>query len=196
MKRQSIFPYPVAALLVLLAAGCASRDDSIAPDLESPVLTVYSPAPGDTVGIDSLSVIFQAVDDIGITKVDISLNDGPILVTITSAPWKASIPIASHPNGGHTVNFSAYDAAGNITNASVPFIKGLKSQEQVLRMVLGELVTSANCIPCAPANETYHQATDNDFYRARLATIKYHAWFPRSSDSLWRQSQAWARPRI
>ncbi|MDH7514385.1 MAG: Omp28-related outer membrane protein [Bacteroidota bacterium] len=190
---------PFCSLVILalfIGIGCASKEESVAPDLEAPLLDIYSPAPGDTVGIDSLVVLFQAVDDIGITKVDLSIDHGPTAATVFTAPWKAVLPIAAYDNGPHSLTVSAFDAVGNVTAKTVPFVKGLKHEEEIPRIVLVEIVTSANCIPCAPANETYKQATDNEFYRARLATIKYHAWFPRSTDSLWRQSQTWARPRI
>ncbi len=196
MRRSLIPSFLFAALVAFLLHGCAQRDDSVAPDIEAPVITVLSPSPGDTVGIDLVTVIFQAVDDIGVTKVDLSVDDAAPSATVTAEPWKATLSIAALADGPHTIVLKAYDNAGSMTEKRVQVVKGLKKSEEVPRMTLVEIVTSANCVPCAPANEAFKKATDDDYHRARMAVIKYHAWFPRSSDSLWKVSQTWARPRI
>ena len=196
MIRSMFSGIAVITLIAMLAAGCAKRDDSVAPDIEAPTLTVLSPVEGDTVGIDDVTVIFQALDDIAVTRVELSINDSPPAATVTQEPWKAALSIAALADGPLTITLKAYDAAGFMTEKKVTVVKGLKKSEEVPRMTLVEIVTSANCVPCAPANEAFKLATDNDFHRSRVAVIKYHAWFPRSSDSLWKQSSIWARPRI
>jgi hypothetical protein len=45
-------------------------------------------------------------------------------------------------------------------------------------------------------NETYHQASSTALFQERVATIKYHVWWPRPTDQLWHQSTTWTQPRV
>jgi len=48
------------------------------------------------------------------------------------------------------------------------------------RIVLAEMFTNTGCPPCAPADDTLDQIAED--LSARLAVIRYHTWWPSSSD--------------
>jgi len=197
MKRYSSLTLALAVLL--FAAGC-SNDNGTATteDTQAPTVSILSPAMDDTVGISTVSVVVNATDNVAVTKVELFLDGGTAAVTtVTATPWQATIAIGSLQNGNHTVSAKAYDAAGNsATSQSVLFVKGEKQIAVVTRMSLVEIVTSANCTPCGPANEYFRSMTHTAAYLPQLAVIKYHAPIPRSTDKLWKASQTWGLPRM
>jgi hypothetical protein len=190
--RSALLLFPALALL-LFAAGCSTGDDT---DTQAPTVVIQSPAQGDTVGVVSVAVTAAAVDDFGVTRVELYLDDS-LAQTFTAEPYQATIILTAHAEGPHRLQAKAYDAAGNVgQSAVVTFVKGIRTGDVVYRMSLVEIVTSATCSPCVAANEYFGTATNTDFYRQRSAVIKYHAWVPLPTDSLWLLTQAWARPRI
>jgi hypothetical protein len=190
----------IAAACVLTAAwflGCSSNSGSGA-DTEAPAVSILQPQHGDTVGVDAVTVVCNASDNVGVTRVDMYVDGATTAsASVTASPWQATIPIAALSDGQHTVRATAADAAGNVgSSATVTFVKGVKSADVVRRMVLMEVITSANCTPCGPANEYLRTQTNNAYYDERLAIVKYHAPIPLSTDSLWKASETWARPRM
>lgn len=184
---------------VLLAAIGGCKSDTTGPDndTESPVISFLTPIAGDTVGVQSVAVALKANDNKGVTKVEIYLDGSTTpAATITTAPWEATLSISALSDGQHTLTAKGWDAAGNIGVADArSFVKGVRTVDQVRRMVLVEVITSANCTPCGPANIYFHEQTSSG-YDGRLAVIKYHAPIPRSTDRLWKESQTWGRPRM
>jgi hypothetical protein len=187
--------YFLVPLLLLLVAGCAKKDNSVAPDIEAPVITVLLPVADDTVGIATVGVVLNVTDDIEVQSVRF-LIDGVPADTVYAAPFQSSLDISLLPYGPHTLLVRAFDATGKSSEKSVSFVKGIKSVEAVVRYTLCEIVTSANCVPCVGADSIYHEGTNNAFYKERVITVKYHAYFPPPPDNLWLASQTICRPRL
>jgi hypothetical protein len=186
-------------LPVLLGAmlwSCSS-DNGNEADTQAPTVALQKPAAGDTVGTTSVTIVANAADNVGVVKAEFYIDE-VLRQTVTAEPWQATIAIDALADGAHACSVKAYDAAGNVGTSFPPtvFIKGIRTVDIVYHMALLEIVTSANCVPCAPANEYYRTATQSSYYQERTAVIKYHAWFPRPTDQLWLSSQTWARPRI
>jgi hypothetical protein len=160
-------------------------------DTQAPTCSVKSPKANDLVGPQEMYVEVQATDNIGVTKVNVFIDEGTVpAATLTSQPWEAIVSIGSLTEGEHSISLEAYDLVGNIgISPPVKFIKG------VSKTTLIENVTSANCIPCGGQNETFRNATNNLKTSVNLAIIKYHVWWPRNTDSLWKDSQTWSKPR-
>ncbi len=187
---------PTLIVLITLITGC-SDDSSNNVDTQAPAISFLAPADNDTVGVDQFTVVFSVSDNVGVTKIELFIDgEQTPSKTISGSPWQAGIDIRTMANGPHTIVAKASDAAGNATSTNaLTFIKGIKSVNALKRMALVEIITSANCAPCGPANEAFRFATGNAFYDERMAVIKYHVPIPRSSDSLWKASETWSRPR-
>ncbi|GGS42746.1 Ig-like domain-containing protein [Deinococcus knuensis] len=69
--------------------------------------------------INAGSVTFTATatDDIGVTKVEF-YDNGKLIATDTTAPYSASTAYAFADNGAHAIMVKAYDADGNVGEAS------------------------------------------------------------------------------
>ncbi len=66
---------------------------------------------------------------------------------------------------------------GDASNDTVSLSAYALSQD---RRVLLELATNTGCGPCGPANQTLNQLVAT--YADHVSTIRYHAWWPSSSD--------------
>ena len=187
--------FSLFSLLVL--ASCKNSDESTLPDIDAPKVTFLQPVTGDTVGLTTVTAVLTATDNNGVKTLELYFDQevAPVM-TLTAAPWQATLSIDGLQTGSHRLRAKAFDAAGNSDSASVLFVKAQKYEDIVERVALVEIVTSANCVPCGPANETYHNGTLDAFHEARIATIKYHAPIPKLTDSLWIASQTWGRPRM
>jgi hypothetical protein len=88
-----------------------------APDTESPTVQISQPLNGSTVPKGSLKIRADAYDLIGVTEIQVYLNNGLIgtCLNVTSCPASASVK--SLPIGTSTITAYAKDAAGN---AAVP----------------------------------------------------------------------------
>src|SRR5439155_23694792 len=86
---------------------------SAAPaDTTAPTTSITSPSDGASVS-GSVTISVSASDNVGITKVDL-LVDGSVAGTMTSSPYALLWDTTRSPNGTHTLQTKAYDAAGNI----------------------------------------------------------------------------------
>jgi hypothetical protein len=93
----------------------------VANDHGAPTVSLSSPAPGAIVG-GTVSLVAAAADDIGVAGVKF-LVDGVVAgAEVVSAPYQLSWNTTGMPNGPHTVNIVARDAAGHETVASAQVI--------------------------------------------------------------------------
>jgi hypothetical protein len=155
-----------------------------------------SPLSGDSITSADIVISLKATDNDAVRSIELSLDGAAPFATLAAAPWEATLPTAEISEGQHQLRATAKDAAGNTSVTSVQLRKGNAQQDAVERMVLVEIVTSANCAPCGPANELYHQEEATPLFQQRVATIKYHVWWPRPTDKLWHHSSEWSRPRV
>ncbi len=188
------------ALFVLVSAftGCdTSAVNEPGVDIQAPTISITSPTAVDSLGDDVVPVLLTASDNHMVSRIELFLsNAAEPFAVLTTEPWESSFDASELAEGTHTLRAVAYDPEGNSASAKVTLRKGIVQVEEVLRMSLVEIVTSANCSPCGPQNEAYHTGTQSDHYKQRVATIKYHVWFPRPTDKLWIHAQEWIRPRV
>jgi hypothetical protein len=85
-------------------------------DTTPPTTSFASPLTGSTVS-DTVTATINATDNIGVTKVEISL-DNTLKMTDTSSPYNYSFDSKTLTNGSHTLTAKTYDAAGNTSTAS------------------------------------------------------------------------------
>ncbi|PWU05246.1 MAG: alkaline serine protease [Terriglobia bacterium] len=86
-------------------------------DTIPPTVSISSPAAAETVS-GTVTVSGSAADNTGVTKVELWV-DGVLNSSTTSAAFSFSWNSAGVANGGHTLVAKAYDAAGNVGQASV-----------------------------------------------------------------------------
>jgi hypothetical protein len=189
--------YPFLALLLAALAfqGCDTSAVNDPQDIEAPEVNIQTPRPSDSLSIGLVDITFTVEDNDRVQKVEVYLN-GAVLETLTTEPWKSTFDATPLGEGSHEIKVLAYDPSGNSGQDRLTLRKGDAQIEEVKRMTLVEIVTSANCPPCGPANEAYHSGTASPLYQERIATIKYHVWWPRPTDALWHHSSEWSRPRV
>lgn len=196
--RATIYQLFAILLITILLQACGSKAvNEPGVDIQAPSITILSPAQGDSVGTADILVQVQATDNDKVDRVEIYLNSTTVpFRVLNAAPWEVSIPASEFPDGNHTLLARAFDPTGNVSSPrSVGIRKGQSVIEEVQRMTLAELVTSANCAPCGLQNETWQHETESSQFGARTATIRYHVWWPRPTDRLWHESTEWSRPR-
>jgi thermitase len=81
------------------------------PDTTSPIVAVSSPLAGATV-TGMVAVGASASDNVGVVKVDLYV-DGVFFVSDASSPYSFAWDTSTLPNGSHTLEAIAYDAANN-----------------------------------------------------------------------------------
>lgn len=81
------------------------------PDVTPPTVTITSPVFGATVS-GVVSVAVSASDDVGVTKVECRV-DGILQGSDPASPYTCSWDTAGVSAGSHTIEATAYDAAGN-----------------------------------------------------------------------------------
>jgi Bacterial Ig domain len=86
-------------------------------DTTPPTTSITNPASGTTVS-GTVSVSASAADNVGVASVQL-LTDSVVVGTSTSAPYNFVWNTTALPNGNHTLQTRALDAAGN-TGVSMP----------------------------------------------------------------------------
>lgn len=95
---------------------CGSTVDG---DTTPPTASITSPATGATVS-GVLRVDANASDNVGVTKVELYVDDVPQIPDDTSAPYEWIWDTTAIGDGNHVLYVKAYDAAGNVgTSATV-----------------------------------------------------------------------------
>jgi subtilisin family serine protease len=86
-------------------------------DTTPPTTSITSPANGATVS-GTITVSASASDNVGVTRVELFV-DGSLAGTDTSSPYSFSWNTTGVPNGSHSLQTRAYDAAGNVGSSAV-----------------------------------------------------------------------------
>lgn len=187
-------PIAIITLVLLLhVQGCdTSATNEPGVDIEHPKVSFVTPQSGDPVGSTQVNITLSVEDNDRVTHVLLYLDDSDEpFDELTEEPWESVLDASNLTGETHRIRAVAYDATGN---ESLP--ASVTLGDMVLRMSLVEIVTSANCPPCAPMNEIYQEAANTSLFQERVATIKYHVWWPRPTDRLWHESQTWTQPRV
>lgn len=92
-------------------------------DTIAPAVSITSPTNGAIVRRSSLLTIqAQASDNIGVTRVEFSIN-GTLMGTDTTAPYTYNWSVPGKPNSTYTLSAKAYDAAGNVGTSNTVTVK-------------------------------------------------------------------------
>jgi subtilisin family serine protease len=103
--------------LVNSEAGVLAAKNSTGGDFVPPSAAISSPANGALVS-GTINVNVNATDDVGVTRVELRVNDA-LLATDTSSPFSFSWNTKNSVNGTTTLKASAYDAVGNVGQSQV-----------------------------------------------------------------------------
>lgn len=87
-------------------------------DTIPPVVTLNSPLDGSTITGRSV-VNGTASDNVAVLGVRFALDNKDVAPEITGQPFSATFDSTTFPNGHHTLNMLARDAAGNVSSQSV-----------------------------------------------------------------------------
>jgi len=87
-------------------------------DTTPPVVTLNSPPDGSTITGRSLAS-GTASDNVAVLGVRFTLDNKDVAPEIVRSPYSATFDSATFPNGHHTLNMLARDAAGNVSSRSV-----------------------------------------------------------------------------
>ncbi|HWA24514.1 MAG TPA: Ig-like domain-containing protein, partial [Lacunisphaera sp.] len=89
-------------------------------DQSAPTVAITSPAAGDTV-TGTIEVLATAADNTAVAAVQFKLDDAPLGLEDTTAPFGVNWTTVSATAGGHTLTAVARDVEGNFTtSAAVP----------------------------------------------------------------------------
>jgi subtilisin family serine protease len=86
-------------------------------DTTPPTTSITSPAGGATVG-GTVTVSANAADNVGVSRVELFV-DGALTGSDTSSPYAVAWNTTTAPNGSHSLQTKAYDAAGNVGSSAV-----------------------------------------------------------------------------
>ncbi len=89
---------------------------TLASDATAPVVAITSPSANATVS-GTVNITASASDSVGVNKVEFYVN-GSLKATDTASPYSYSWDSKSVSNGSYSITSKAYDAAGNVGQAS------------------------------------------------------------------------------
>lgn len=92
-----------------IGAGCGFGEGLT--DASAPLVAITSPGDRSTV-TGTVTIEVAAQDDLGVTKVTI-LVDGKALAELATSPYRATWSTTGVPDGIHSIEAVALDAAGN-----------------------------------------------------------------------------------
>jgi hypothetical protein len=106
-----------------------------APDTTPPTVGITSPTHGAPVS-GSVGITVSASDNVAVTRVELWV-DGALVSTDPSSPWSFAWDSSSKPDGTHSLQARAYDAAGNVgtsTSISVSVSNGQPGSAPVVSL--------------------------------------------------------------
>jgi Outer membrane protein Omp28 len=199
MKKHFSMLFSIIIASSLLIGACSDDGGTDPPPVgTSPTVTINTVAVRMLEsGQYQLGVEFSAVDDVAVTEASfivdgqvVSTNPIATFASLSNNKYELFVDITDPGDATHKVKVMAKDGDANEgSSLDMNFTRNM-------RVSLVEIITSANCTPCAPANEFYKSQTVGEVIRARLATVKYHVWWPRPTDSLYSISKTFCRPRV
>lgn len=133
------------------AAGNIGQDmitvtrDANQTDTNAPTVVITSPANGQTL-TTATWINVTANDNIGVTKVDFRI-DGVFKNVDFTAPYQYLWDINAIPDGNHSINARAYDAANNQTNATISVITNDNNSAGDGNVALSITITSPTSNP-------------------------------------------------
>ncbi len=97
-----------------------SEEDSVTVDVENdtfPTVSIVSPSDGETVS-GTITIRVDAEDDVGITRVDLYIDDA-FMESDATQPYSFVLDTNALPNGSHFIKVKALDTDGQETSAEI-----------------------------------------------------------------------------
>ena len=114
-------------------------------DTQSPTIFISMPVNGSTVS-GALSVSGLASDNIGVQKVEISLDSGDWILASGTNSWSYSLNTANLPNGLHSLSARATDTSDNVSSIDSVTARFFNIPGDYLqRLSAGNSVDVTNC---------------------------------------------------
>jgi len=130
--------YFFSLFVILIFAFTCSEDPTSSknnpnepiPDTNPPSVAIIAPVDGAMVS-DTVNIVAQASDNVGITKLEIVI-DSNLYETLISSPWQCEWDVTSYTDGStRRLNAVAYDSAGNKTTSDTVTVEISNSQSLV-----------------------------------------------------------------
>jgi len=86
------------------------------PDSTSPIISISSPSNGQTITASTITVSGTASDNVGVSKVEIKVNDGSWQLASGTNSWSKKVTLSS---GTNTIYAKATDTSGNTEEKSI-----------------------------------------------------------------------------
>ncbi|MCP4138396.1 MAG: hypothetical protein GY754_45965 [bacterium] len=129
MKNLVIILIP----FIIALCGCKLNDNAVSKavsrDITPPVVSIDYPANGKTFGSGKILIQGSAADDLEVTKVETSINNGSFSEASKgfssgseTLEWISYVDTSSLSNGSHTITAKATDLWDNTTTASIYII--------------------------------------------------------------------------
>ncbi len=160
------------------------------PDYDAAVSSIISPYSYNDVSAVSPACVVASLGNLTLYNFYVyaeAYHNGIIVykdsVLIDSLPSgsKDTVSFSSfNPDSGYLYDFNfytGYSGDGFPYNDTMGIVSAFYYSD---RTVVGELITNTGCTPCKPANDTLDQIFPD--YPDNLVLIRYHAWWPSSSD--------------
>ncbi len=87
----------------------------------APVVVIDSPSGSATVQ-GTLDIVVRATDDCGVVKLELSVDEGPVVASATTGEATLSFDSTNLENGNHTLHVVAYDDAGKTGSATLEVV--------------------------------------------------------------------------
>src|SRR5207249_1249588 len=113
-------PHTLVARAVDVAGNTSTTSVAVTVlnDTTPPAIVIASPLSGATLS-GTITVVAEALDDIGIVGVQFKVDGSNLGTEVTTAPYTMSWDTATAAIGAHTLTAVARDAAGNASTSSV-----------------------------------------------------------------------------
>ncbi|MCK8523818.1 Ig-like domain-containing protein [Aquimarina sp. D1M17] len=122
------------------AGNTASKEETIIIDNTIPSITNLSIANGTIIGGDQNELTFEVIDDTGIEKVNIYINDNNI-EEITDDSYLVNIPTNDLADGNNEIRIVALDLTGNTSTANLNVVIDNSGPEITLESITeGQIV--------------------------------------------------------
>ncbi|MEE9163792.1 MAG: PKD domain-containing protein [Thermoplasmata archaeon] len=118
LTNTKTFYYQVSAVN---AVGEGPRSNEVSatpmvPDITNPTVTITSPADGSNLATTSVMVSGTASDDVGVEKVELSLDGTNYVSAMGTTTWSGTVTLVEGPN---TIFARVTDTSGNTATASI-----------------------------------------------------------------------------
>lgn len=165
--------------------SCSKRNPCTTADTTAPQLTVSSPSDGTTVS-GLMTVAGSASDNVGVTRVEVQVDDGANEVATGTTSWSSAVDTRNLADGSHTITARAFDAAGLAAARSISVTIANGSVDSAPPVVAIEAPTDGASVKGTIS--VVGSATDDSRVVKVEVAIDGSAWVPAAGTTSWSAS--------